>query len=459
MSSPCLKILLKKINPFNRLMYTREMSKILNRIEDKLFHVLMFCIIISYLVYLPIIFGQPFWDDWTFLFNRERYQFDGKIWDFFPGGLYPKAWPVFYSVFWLLLKIFKEHFFLYHILSIFIHAANSTLIYSILKKFNLKQALIIALIYLVHPTHLFTIAWIIQLKTLLSIFFFLLSIQAILKYISHDKLLYSIISLAFFILSVLSKSTTASLSACLVLFSPYFIKAKLINKKSVYFFIIITFFISSTSLYLTAKNYNLNTNKASSNDEKIVKESSEKYLPQLNERILISLKNTARYTVHAVLPLSPPYLYQKTTTLENSREDFIYIFCFVAITLYILGYLLKEKKYFILFSLSFYFFSLIPFTGLVYIPIFFLYNFVPHWLSIPIIGLLPMIQIIEDKTRVLIFFLGFFAITTHIYSYNFYNTERIFIKSIEASDNNINYSAALVEHYIVTKECQKAESA
>jgi hypothetical protein len=70
-----------------------------------------------------------------------------------------------------------------------------------------------------------------------------------------------------------------------------------------------------------------------------------------------------------------------------------------------------------------------------------------------------MIQIIEDKTRVLIFFLGFFAITTHIYSYNFYNTERIFIKSIEASDNNINYSAALVEHYIFTKECQKAESA
>ncbi len=96
--------------------------------------------------------------------------------------------------------------------NIFLHAANGILLYSLLIKLLRRRlpALTAALIFLIHPVQVESVAWISERKNVLSLFFFLVAFYCYLLYRENKGRFYwefYACSLGAFLLSLLTKAT------------------------------------------------------------------------------------------------------------------------------------------------------------------------------------------------------------------------------------------------------------
>ncbi len=106
----------------------------------------------------------------------------------------------------------------YHIINIFLHSINSFLLYSLtLKTINKKLlALLVALIFAIHPIHTETVSNITGLSELLSTFFMLLAFWC---YCANEKAyLKYFVSLFLYLLAIMSKENGAILIGVIILF-------------------------------------------------------------------------------------------------------------------------------------------------------------------------------------------------------------------------------------------------
>lgn len=426
-----------------------------NSSKNIAFLLLLTFIALCVVLYFPIIKAEPFWDDWIFIFVRQRHIFDtSNPINFIKSNLETRSWPVFYSFLWILIKIFKDHYFLYHLTSIGLHAINCFSIYFLFKKLNFKFPFLLSLIYLAHPANLYTVSWIIQIKTLLSIFFILLSSHCLISFHQSKKYIYFIGVILFYLVSVFSKATTVGFVFVLAAYT-YF------NRRSFSkIFISIAMFISITisvvATFQTAKFYKIDINQSITRDEEIIKNENSRYLPSYTERFAVSLKNLNRYTSFLFYPEKSQSLFQVPTKLLDNRLDIIGFLFFFTIYLSLFYYCFIKKQFNHLYSLIFYFSTLIPFTGIIFIPIFISSNFIPYWLSIPLIGFIPFLTLFLTNQKALYTLVTLIFIYTHSQTYLLSSPENIFLDSINNSPKNFTYPVALIEHYIFTGQCEKA---
>jgi tetratricopeptide (TPR) repeat protein len=163
-----------------------------------------------------------------------------------PDGLYriwfttdaPDYWPLTYTGFWVEWHLFEKHTTGYHIVNLTLHIAASLLLWRILRKLKIPGAYLAALLFAVHPVNVQSVAWIIQLKNILAMVWFLLAIWFYFK--SEDRFaaagtelshasrlltpnsrrlipdLWYCLSLLAFLFALLSKGSTATLPAILL---------------------------------------------------------------------------------------------------------------------------------------------------------------------------------------------------------------------------------------------------
>ena len=162
-------------------------------------------------LYYPVLSGLPIWDDtpvWFYDFSLGHsysYIFSNYTWPFsvaFQKFLFTQ-WGHRYSV--------------YHAVNISIHLVNALLLYNILTDLKIRGRIAIGLLFLFHPANVITVAWMIQLKTLLSFLFAAVSVRLLILY-QQNRLAWAGATVSF-ILSVLSKSASLILPA-LIIFRP-----------------------------------------------------------------------------------------------------------------------------------------------------------------------------------------------------------------------------------------------
>jgi lipoprotein NlpI len=108
----------------------------------------------------------------------------------------------------------------YHVHNLILHLANSFLVYAFCyflfqKKSNL--AVIVALLFALHPMHVESVAWISERKDLLYTMYFLLSLISYLRFIEKKEGKYFILSVLLFVFSLLSKAQAVTLPLVLIL--------------------------------------------------------------------------------------------------------------------------------------------------------------------------------------------------------------------------------------------------
>jgi len=147
-----------------------------------------------------------------------------RIW--FEPGATIQYYPLIFSAFWLQVKLWGLNPFGFHLVNIVLHAGNSLLLWFVLKKLDIPGAFWAGCLFAIHPIHVESVAWVTELKNILSAFFYLLAFLSYHEFsgaadtslipAKRQWHLYAI-SLTFFCCALLSKTVTCTLPAVILL--------------------------------------------------------------------------------------------------------------------------------------------------------------------------------------------------------------------------------------------------
>jgi tetratricopeptide (TPR) repeat protein len=188
----------------------------------------MLCILLVTLLAYSSVFSAGFiWDDDDHVLRIEEFgTLAGlaRIW--FDPGATIQYYPLVFTLFWLQIKLWGLAPLGFHLVNIVIHAANAMLVRLCLTRLAIPGAFWVACIFALHPLQVESVAWITELKNILSAFFYLLAFLSYWRFAcpeddtaaSADRNRgYYVAAVIFFICALLCKTVTCSLPAVILL--------------------------------------------------------------------------------------------------------------------------------------------------------------------------------------------------------------------------------------------------
>jgi len=185
---------------------------------------------ITVVAYLPALEGGFVFDDGLYLTQDVRMESLaglGEIWTQVGGPQYRhQYYPLTGTAFWLQRRLWGDNPFGYHFVNVLLHAANALLLWRLLWVLGIPGAWVAAAIFAVHPVNVQSVAWISELKNVLSTLFFLLSTLVFVRFLGvadarplpretgHRWRLYGL-GLALFVCALASKTATCLLPVAL----------------------------------------------------------------------------------------------------------------------------------------------------------------------------------------------------------------------------------------------------
>ena len=107
----------------------------------------------------------------------------------------------------------------YHLTNILLHAINVVLLWILIRRMTglFWPAVVVAMLFAVHPLNAESVAWIAERKNVLSTFFFILTVLAYLRYAENPRPVGYLLTLILFVLGLLAKAMLVTLPFLLFL--------------------------------------------------------------------------------------------------------------------------------------------------------------------------------------------------------------------------------------------------
>lgn len=166
--------------------------------------------------YLPSLRAGFVWDDDTHLTGNIVLQEDGlrRVWTTTDS---PNYWPVTWTSFWIEHQLWGLRPLGYHAVNVLLHALNSLLVWRVMSRLNVPGALLVGLLFAVHPVNVASVAWITQRKNLLCMLFFAAALLAYLRFEDRGRRRMYLAAVALFSISLLSKGAGVGFPLVLLL--------------------------------------------------------------------------------------------------------------------------------------------------------------------------------------------------------------------------------------------------
>lgn len=194
---------------FNANFYNSTVAKIL----------LLF--VITAIVYVPAMQGEFLWDDRNVIRDNVLLRSTDGLWKIWTAPAYNKYevhyWPIVYSTFWFEYHLWEQNTLGYHLVNIFLHSINSALLWLLLKRLLVPGAYFAAVLFAIHPVHVESVAWMVELKDVLSGMFYLLAILIYMEFDAQKNRRTYILSLFLFVVAMLSKTIVVTLPIAILL--------------------------------------------------------------------------------------------------------------------------------------------------------------------------------------------------------------------------------------------------
>lgn len=169
------------------------------------------------IAYLPAINAGFIWDDNLLLIaNRQMEGISGlnQIW---LGKNSCDYTPLTLTIFWLEHALWGNTPTGYHVVNILLHALAAVLLWRNLSILRIRGSWLAALLFVIHPVNVASVAWIAELKNTLSAVLFFASLLAFLIWQERPNERLYAVSIALFALAGLSKGAVVSLPIVLCL--------------------------------------------------------------------------------------------------------------------------------------------------------------------------------------------------------------------------------------------------
>ena len=171
--------------------------------------------------YLPALEAGFVWDDDDYVTANPLLAAPDGLWRIWFSMDSPSQYvPVVYSAFRLQYAFFGLEPFGYHLVNVLLQAANALLVWGLLARLGVSGAWFAGAVFALHPVHVESVAWVTELKNLLSLAFFLLSLWVWLRFVESGKGMVSglyALSLLLYLPALLSKATACTLPAAQLL--------------------------------------------------------------------------------------------------------------------------------------------------------------------------------------------------------------------------------------------------
>ena len=145
-------------------------------------------VLATVVAYAPAFHAGFIWDDDLYVTNNPLLTAPDGLWRiWFSLDAPSQYFPLTYTVFRVEHALWGSMAAGYHWINIVFHAVNALLVWRLLLRLGVPGAWLAAAIFALHPVQVESVAWITELKNLLSLFFILLALLAWLEFISDDS--------------------------------------------------------------------------------------------------------------------------------------------------------------------------------------------------------------------------------------------------------------------------------
>jgi len=178
----------------------------------------LFLVFATILAYQPIWHAGFIWDDDHYVTGNLTLRSLKGLWQiWFVPGATPQYYPMAFTGFWVEYHLWQLNPLGYHLTNVLLQALNAILLWTVLRRLDVPGAWLAAAIFALYPVCVESVAWISEIKNVLSGAFYL---SAALLYLRFDRSrnwrLY-FLALGLFLLGLLSKTVIATLPAALLL--------------------------------------------------------------------------------------------------------------------------------------------------------------------------------------------------------------------------------------------------
>ena len=181
----------------------------------------LFLVLAVIVAYQPVWHAGFIWDDDIYVTNNPLLTLpDGQRRIWFSQDSPSQYFPLTYTIFRMEHALWGFASTGYHWVNILLHAANALLVWQVLQRLKVPGAALAAAIFALHPVQVEAVAWVTELKSVLSLFFILLTLLAWLEFNdgeSRPSWPWYLLALISYALALAAKTTACTLGPALFL--------------------------------------------------------------------------------------------------------------------------------------------------------------------------------------------------------------------------------------------------
>ena len=177
----------------------------------------VFLFVVAFVIYLPALRGPFFWDDDELVYlNADVVQMRGPVHVWYNTEASDYA-PLSTISYWFEWGLWKRATLGYHVDNVLLHALNALLLWLVLERLTIPGAFLGAVLFLVHPVCVESVAWISERRNVLSMAWYLSALLAYVEFIGTNNRRYWYTALVLFAAGLFSKAAIVILPIVLLL--------------------------------------------------------------------------------------------------------------------------------------------------------------------------------------------------------------------------------------------------